>query len=190
MHRTYKAIADMGRGRRMETYIAIQRAQIKDVADIIYIMEQVVSFISNPSWFVADDMEFVTRHLENEGFILLAFIHETPAGFLIIRTPKEALDNLGQDLEMPQEEFMLAAHMESVAVLPQFRGLEVARKLLIHGEERLKQKGYRHLLATVHPDNLASLHNFEKLDYHIKKKVLKYGGKERLIVYKQIRGTE
>lgn len=170
----------------METQITIRRAERNDELKITSVMEQASHSLPDSSWFVADDVEFVIRHLEKEGMTLLAFIKEEPAGYLMIRIPETAEDNLGWDLQLSHDELMCVAHMESIAVLPQFRGLGVAGKLLMQGEEILRQKGYSNLLATVHPNNLASLHNFEKLGYGIKKKVLKYGGKERLIVYKQL----
>ena len=51
-------------------------------------------------------------------------------------------------------------------------------------EAELAEKGYLHLLSTVHPDNQYSLHNLRSLGYTVAATRKKYGGLPRHILYK------
>ena len=50
----------------------IYQAEQKDARRIHSLMVQVHSQMENPSMYVCDDLEFVRRHIEDEGFILIA----------------------------------------------------------------------------------------------------------------------
>ena len=77
-------------------------------------------------------------------------------------------------------------HMESVAVLPEYRGYHLQEKMLRYAEECIDKKQYSYLLATVSPDNPASYHSFEKCGYALVMTKEKYGGLLRRIYEKCI----
>ena len=81
---------------------------------------------------------------------------------------------------------MQVAHMETVAVAAGFTGHGLQRKLLIEGEKAAAAAGYRHFMATVHPDNHYSLSNFQRLGYKKIAEALKYGGLRRWVLEKSI----
>ncbi|MPN33003.1 hypothetical protein SDC9_180486 [bioreactor metagenome] len=74
--------------------------------------------------------------------------------------------------------------MDSMAVLPAYRGHKIQKQMVAAGENELAALGYRHLFCTVHPDNHYSLSNLLELGYTIIVTIRKYGGLPRHILYK------
>ena len=166
--------------------LRMELAERKDIPDIGRIMNVAARSVADPDYFVADDEEFVARHIDQEGFVLLAKADGKTAAFLIVRIPGAAEDNLGRDLHLPPEEWNRVAHMESVAVLPDFRGHGIQKKLMAEAERRLIQQGIRVSLATVHPDNSASLNSFLHMGYQVELTKLKYQSQIRHILKKEL----
>lgn len=160
----------------------------EDQIDEIYsIMTTVAAQMDHPEYYVIDDRDYVARHISQEGFTLLWQEVEAIAGFLIIHLPKpDEEHNLGHDLSFSPLQLQGVAHMESAAVLPQFRGHGIQKKLISAAEEALRQLGFRHSLCTVHPDNLPSLQTLLSLSYKVSATKLKYGGKLRHIMQKEL----
>lgn len=94
-------------------------------------------------------------------------------------------ENLGYDIGLPEAELCSVAHMDTVAVHPNFRGYGLQRLLISQAEEALSKTQYRYLLCTVHPENSFSHSNMEKLGYTYIKQALKYGGLPRCIYLKK-----
>ena len=86
---------------------------------------------------------------------------------------------------LPETELCSVAHMDTVAVHPNFRGYGLQRLLISQAEEALSKTQYRYLLCTVHPENSFSRSNMEKLGYTYIKQALKYGGLPRCIYLKK-----
>ena len=166
--------------------IKIEKANLADLTEIMAIMEEAVSLLPDSSWYVDDNASFVRKHIENTGFILKAHTGKEIAGFLIIRFPAMEEDNLGRCLSFSKKDLLQTAHTESVAVRPSFRGQNIQSLLIKHGETILQNMEYHHLMASVHPDNQASLISFLRCGFEIKDTVEKYGGLKRHILYKRI----
>lgn len=175
----------------MEKEFFIRHALVSDAAGIAAVMEAAVRTAGQPDWFVADRREDIVKHLEQQG---LAFLAQAPsgeaAGFLMVHIPGLGPENLGRDLELPESDLPLVAHMESIAVLPRYRGNRLQARLLAAAEEALSDAPYRYYMATVHPENRYSVRNFTDLGYEIAATVKKYGGLDRHILRKQKRTKE
>lgn len=169
----------------MSSDIKIGFAVKEDVPQIFGIMEETYRQMEHPDWFCIDDADFLYRHTAGEGFILKAEILGDIAGFLVIRCPGDAKDNLESYLNLPEEEKGLAAHMESAAVKEGYRGRGIQNKLMAEGERLLWEMGYRYLMGTAHPDNKYSVNNFLRLGYEIIAEDLKYGGLPRYVFCKK-----
>lgn len=174
--------------------LTIQRAKQSDVSTITNMMQEAIALLPDPAWYVADDEDFVRCHIKETGFVLNAFWNGAIAGFLMIRFPEKSEDNLGyslfeewnsQNLD-PKAELLKTAHMESVVVRPSFRGHHIQKELITEAISILKKQNFRHLMATVHPENKASLISFQKNGFQIKATVKKYGGLSRHILYRAI----
>lgn len=163
----------------------IEGAVDEDLWKIMNVMRE-ASRCGNPEYYLMDDAQFVSRHFSDEGFILLCKESKRAAGFLIVRIPGQSEDNLGRDVGINEHELNYVAHMESIAVLPKFRGNGIQRQLIKEAEARLEAQEMRWCMATVHPDNVYSLDNFLKLGYHVEGLKKKYGGKLRCIVKKNL----
>lgn len=170
-----------------------RRAEREDLESVMRLMREAKDSVPDTSWFEADGMETVTRHLEEEGFILLAECKaqdrdegEETAAFLIVRFPGSADDNLGEYLHLEGEDMAKVAHLETAVVSEKFRGMHLQYRLFKKAEEMLNGSEYKYLMATVHPDNVYSLRNMEELGCEKAAEVLKYGGKRRLVMCKKL----
>lgn len=163
-------------------------AVMEDVDLVMTVMNQTVEAMTDKSLYMADDREFVKKHISDEGEIILAVAPDNPlpAGFLILRYPKESEDNLGRDIGLTGEALLKVVHMESAAVALAFRGQGLMRKLIFNGEKIAAGKGYIYGMCTVSPQNPWSLSNMQTCGYKIKATVPKYGGVMRHILIHQL----
>lgn len=166
----------------------LRKAGLEDAENIYAIMRRVTDALTDKSLFVCDDLDYVRTQLKTGGFGVVACNkdNEIVASF-IIRYPHRSEDNLGRDIHFTEEQLDFVAHMESVVVLPKYRGRHLQEKMLRYAEELIDTNRYHYLLATVSPDNPASYLSFERNGYsHIITKE-KYGGLQRRIYLKEIR---
>jgi ribosomal protein S18 acetylase RimI-like enzyme len=158
-----------------------------DTEIISQIMEDVNKEINTSTIFVKDSKDFIEDHIDKKGFIIKAIYNNKIIGFLIVRVPKLAEDNLGREVDMSQDELKKVAHIESVAVVPKHRGKRLQHKMIQYAESIIKKRGLHTAMATVSPKNKYSLINFLKHDYQVIKMKKKYGGVTRLILIKRYR---
>lgn len=163
----------------------IERFGPGDVDAVMAIMAEATEGVGK-EWFVADSREEVADRLAGGGVGLFAVCDGVRAGFLVVDLPGEAPRNLGHDLGLPPEAIARSAHMDSVCVRPAYRGRGLQKRLMGAAEAALAGMGIRHCLATVHPDNAASLASFLSLGYEIAATKPKYGGLIRHIMRKDL----
>ncbi len=166
----------------------IKRCSEKDIPGLLALMNRVYEEMEHKEWYVTDDREFLLAHLEREGFLLKAEEKSggVLAGFLAVRIPRLAEDNLGRCLGYSPDQLLWTAHMESAAVASGFRGYGLQGRLMAEAETILAEKGFCRLLGTVHPDNCYSRNHFLRLGYHAAARREKYGGLSRDIMEKII----
>ncbi len=159
-------------------------------ADII---EAAWNSLEKKEWFSADNAEYIDRMMkEGRGMGYKAVETESgaTAGVFHVTFPGLSEENLGRDIGLEEEKLDLVAHMDSVAVLPEYRGHGLQMKLMQTAERELEGMGIRYLMCTVHPDNGYSRRNMVRQGYRAVKKVFKYGGYEREIFLKMIPASE
>jgi ribosomal protein S18 acetylase RimI-like enzyme len=171
--------------RNLKHHYIIKKCKVSDIEDICNTINNINLAINNPALFVPDDKEFVNNHIESEGCIIGLWIECRLVAYLIIRYPDRNTDNLGYDLGFEENDLIKVAHIESVAVCPEYRGYGFQRRLIKYAEKEIKIKKYKYILATVSPSNKYSLENFIKSGYKIGKLVVKYNGNDRYIVVKK-----
>lgn len=163
----------------------IRKAVMEDLPGLVRIMEEATRSIEEPSWFVSYNEAFMASHLQGGGFALAAQAADgTLAGLFLVDIPGLSPDNLGRDAGLSEGELLKAAHMDSAAVLPAYRGHKLQARLMAAAETDLAARGYRHLLCTIHPDNRYSLSNALERGYAIAATLKKYGGLDRHVLYK------
>jgi len=174
--------------------LIIRKAELEDAEAIYGVMKKAEAALEDKSLYVCDDLDYVKEHIaasenngDRNGFGVVACDEkENIVGMFLIRYPGNAEDNLGKDIELSDAELLQVAHMESAAVLPEYRGNHLQEKMLKYAENLLDKKKYRYLMATVSPDNPASYLTFEKSDYQLVGTKEKYGGLLRRIYLKRI----
>lgn len=176
----------------------IVRAIPQDAEKLSQIMDQVSAGMDHPEWFVKDDLSYIKEHIGHAplrgndlGFILKAVANideqEQIAGFFMVAFPGLSEKNLGHHIFLSEKELLKVAHMDSVVILPQYRGHGLQYQLIAEAEKVItKESGYRILMATVHPDNKYSLGNVLAQGYEVAAEALKYGGYRRYIMKKEI----
>ena len=161
--------------------VKIEYATLEDLPVIMNIMHTALELVEDKSWYAVDSKEFVEKYIQGQGFTLKAIVEGNTAGFLTVRYPWKDDDNLGDYIGLSEEEKMYVAHMESAAVLPEYRGLRIQNRLMAKGFEILRDTEYKYVMGTAHPDNVFSVNNFHKLGYEIVADVKKYGGLRRYV---------
>ncbi|WP_338101457.1 GNAT family N-acetyltransferase [Microbacterium hominis] len=137
--------------------------------------------------FIVDPLDVVARHLDGpDGFTVVAGDGDLVVAAMIVRFPRDAEDNLARGLGYDDATVLAAAHIESVAVAPPYRGRGLQRALLSSVEEELVRDHVPVALATVSPDNEPSRRNFLKAGYVDLARRKMYGGVDRIIIGKQL----
>ncbi len=148
----------------------IRKATVDDIDAIMNIMDEVAHPL-----FIKDDRDYVLRHIEDEGFVLVAQDDEVNAYLMIHYCDYDKDVNLYH-----------IAYMDSVGVRVKGRGQGLMKSLIQHAEELL-EKEYCYYMATVHPDNKYSLNVFLELGYEINQIVYRYNNNKRYLMIKKRR---
>lgn len=175
----------------------IRKAQLADAEAIYEVMLKAEEALEDKTLYVCDDLEYVKLHIivpENEvnsnGFGVVGCDENGKiVGSFIIRYPKNSEDNLGRDVDLSDAELLQVVHMESAAVLPEYRGNHLQEKMLRFAENLIDRNRYQYFMATVSPDNPASYLTFEKCGYQLIKTKEKYGGLMRRIYLKHLKNS-
>ena len=168
----------------MKNTFIISQAELKDATIIHNLMKAVYEKLEDKTLFFCDDIEYVQRHIEKEGFAIKVEQDGKLVASLVVRFPGDAEDNLGKDVNI--HELQKVAHIESIVVDEKYRGNGLQDKMIKYAEDRLKQKDYTYIMATVSPDNKHSLDNFKRNGYEVVKIKEKYGGMMRAILLKKL----
>ncbi len=168
----------------------LRPARPADVEAIMQVMADAMANLKHPEWFVPDDAVYMAEHISGpKGFCLVAEEKTTGAlaAYFTVKLAGTAPDALGWQLGMSEEELNATAQMDSCCVAPPYQGNGLEGKLLLMAEDTLRGSRYRHLLATVHPDNAASLYTGLHRGYTIAADhVICYGDKVRDILRKDL----
>ena len=163
-----------------------RRANEEDLPEICRIVKLAGESVPVKEWFEAENEEFLAKHIREEGFTLMTKKNGQTAAIMIVRIPGMAEDNLGEYLKISREEMKRVAHLEIAVVVPEYQGYGLQYELFCQAEEIVKNKQMRYLMATVHPDNIYSFRNMEKLGMKTVLETKKYGGKRRYVMSKTL----
>ena len=166
--------------------IQIKEATLADVPWLHQADLEVLAALPDQNLFCIEEEAFIRRHISAEGFVHIAWVDEAPAAYVLVRIPGDAEDNLGQDADLAPSQLPMVGHVESVAVLPGYRGLGLQRQLVKEAEAAMRGRGLRWSMATVSPQNPHSLKNFTAAGYKVVCQKEKYGGYMRCILIKTL----
>ena len=112
--------------------------------------------------------------------------NDIPAGLFFLEIPGLSEHTLGHHVALSEVQMKTVVHMYTAVVLTVHRGHGLQSRLMEFPEEELKAAGYTHLMGTVHPENRYSHRSFEKIGYRVVWSGLKYGGKPRDLMEKDL----
>ncbi len=165
----------------------IRQATMDDVEAIYDMMLKVEADLPDKTLFVRDDLEEVEKLVGQSGFGVVACDHAGElAGSFLFKYPGLVEDNLGRDVGLTKAQLEQVVHMESVVVLPEYRGNHLQGRMLRFGEALISKSKYHIFLATVSPNNPASYLTFENNGYELVMTKEKYGGFMRRIYQKTV----
>ena len=153
--------------------IQIRKIGKSEVHKYLEFLHEVKEMMEQDEWFFLDPDEEVYELMDQDAMgIWLAEEEDRIAAVFCIVYPGLRSFNLGYDLEFSEPELERVVHMDTAAVHPDYRGLGLQHRMMLHAEREL---GGKILMCTIHPDNRYSLNNVLKQGYTIEKKTEKYG---------------
>ncbi|MCD8348146.1 MAG: GNAT family N-acetyltransferase [Lachnospiraceae bacterium] len=179
----------------------IEKAVPSDAAAIASVIQNCYESMKHKEWYLPDDAEYVRDLLEpvrifdervpgrgSHGIAYKAISAKDHrlAGIFMAAFPGDSPKSMGYDIGFTPEQCRLLAHMDSAAVLPEFRGFQLQYRLMAAAEEELRGMGFHYLTATVHPDNHASKGTMLRLGYQVMATKEKYNGNLRNIMLKTL----
>lgn len=167
----------------------IKKAAPEQYETVISLIQNVHDTMSQKEWFVVDNADYTEKILtEGIGTAYIAVCQDNNeiAGVFITVIPGNSPDNLGRDAGLCEHELIKVVHMDSVAVLPAYRGHHLHQKMVLAAEKDLAASKYRYLCCTIHPENKYSMNNARLLGYKVVKTCEKYGGYLRAVLIKEI----
>lgn len=168
--------------------IKIEQADKKDIDRILEIKLEIWELLENKDLYEMAGItkEFLLKQLDNDGLLLKCMDEDKIMGFTIIKRnikpDSPILSNLQHD---DIEEWI---EMSNMGVLPKYRGMHLQQKMIQEAEKIMKRRfnKIKHSIASVHPDNIASLKSFLNNNYKIVERTKLYGGKDRYILVKEL----
>lgn len=161
----------------------LDEGRLRDIMDL---QDLVVKEVHDPELFHPDSIHFIRDRIRKKGRIIGITSENTLIAYRILSFPGSDHDNLGIDLELPENELHRVAHLEFFVVHPEYRGNALQLKTLPAAMSILHDFGYEHLCATVSPRNYPAVSNLLKGGFVIKELKEKYGGKLRYILYQNL----
>jgi len=160
------------------------------LSSIMALQKIVVNHLNDPMIFEPASIEFIQRCLKNDGKMIGIIIQDQLIAYCAIYFPRHNDTNLGVDLSLPANILNKVAQLEVVAVHPDYRGNSLGLTMSNQALQIMKTLQFHQVCVTVSPKNLYNLKVVFKLGFVIKKLALKYGGKLRYILYKNLATAE
>ena len=169
------------RDQRRQPYTA-RRLLEADVDEVFALHQLARSLSPRPELVRPDTRDYFLRHMEDEGFILGAFVGGALVGYGLASLPHSLEDSYGPVLGLPDAEFPLIGQLEGAAVHPDWWGHHLHFNLATWRIECLAAAGYKHIGATVAPRNTWSLRNLLSVGMTVRVVAEMYGGLLRYVV--------
>lgn len=166
----------------------IRKYIVEDTTPVRKLIHKVWQEIPVKEWFAVDD-DYLDTILEDKHTWIIEAVEvdtEQLAAILVLVFPEPGDDNLGMDIGLSEEQQLKVVHMDTAATLPELRGYSLQHRMMDYAEFLLKTAGVEYLMCTVHPENVYSRRNVEKLGYKCVKTGFKYGGMPRCVYLKLI----
>ena len=163
----------------------LRRCDEKDLPAIVSIQDKVIAGLNESHIFERTSDEQIEESLR-EDFCLGAFCEGKLAAAAIMVVNRVTPRNLGVHLGYDEARLHRCATCDSVFVLPQFRGYGLQSLFCQLWDEAALELGCTEELATVSPDNFASLRNLRAIGFEILDEKVMYTGVRRYLMGKML----
>jgi GNAT superfamily N-acetyltransferase len=165
----------------------IKFLQAGSLPELLRLQGIVAANLPCPEVFMLHDDLYLQEILRHERSVIAVTTDEGLIAFSMIRIPGLSHDNLGRDINLPEEDLCNVAHLQAAAVHPAYRGNGLQRKLTFAHLGVIEEMGYEHVCCTVSPKNPVSLRNYLSCGLVIEGLCPKMQGWWRFILHKKIR---
>lgn len=135
------------------------------------------------------DEKFIHDVLLNNGLLLKVMDTELSkiVGFLIVKRTIDSSSEIIQPFKNDNVKEYI--EMDTVGILSKYRGNHLQQRLILEAEKIMlnNDKEIKYSIATVHPNNIASLKSFLNIGYEIATEKMMYHNKKRYIVKKVLK---
>lgn len=160
--------------------------QISDIPLLLEVQEEAFEYAKGDTDFLRrNTVETFSLCFGEKSLVLGVFLGEQIIAFGILHAAGDTKENLALDIEEVTD-VLQNANVKLIIVRPQYRGNGLQFELIKRLSAHAKECGFTWLSATVAPSNPWSKINFEKCGFKQVKVLQKYGGKQRLLLAKQI----
>jgi GNAT superfamily N-acetyltransferase len=163
-------------GRTEKDEYVMRLISTEELKDVVALEEYVYDLLPNKQVLYMDSYEEMLDDMKQGAKIIGVYNKSKDLiAYRYIGFPGKTSKNLGNDINMPEEELPKVAHLETTVVHPEYRGNSLQSLTLQQAIPMVQDFGYRHLLCTVSPQNIYSLYNIMKNGLRIKALKKKYG---------------
>ena len=161
---------------------------------LMALQDVIVSGLQRPDLFEPYQLSWIQDRIENSGYVIGAFAGDNLAAFCHVYYPDvdDTERNYGFDIGFDASERLHVVNLHMFCVHPRYRGDGLALSLNRMALSKMQQDASRHyhVCSSVSPYNIYSLRVLLDAGLFIKTLTLKYGGKLRYIVHRDLRDSE
>jgi len=157
----------------------------KSLKKIVELEKNIVENLPSRDLFQDDTDDLILDFLGRRGLAYGVINEDNLIACSALYFPGEREENLGIDIGL-EEDLQTVVHLETIMVHPDYRGNGLQKILAEILIKEAKNRGFKHVLATVSPKNTVSYTNFEKLGFKKITTKIKFGDKLRDIMYMKI----
>ena len=154
--------------------------------DILQLQKDAFCTLSNKTLLRYNPPEILERCLDEPNYTLGVFYDNKLIAIGILFDGGLTDGNLGKDIGLAKEELCNVINAKLFIVSGKYRGNGLQQLLIEKLIEMAQEKGKKIVCASVSPDNLHSIKNFEKCGFVFHSEKLKFNGMRRNIYYKYI----
>jgi GNAT superfamily N-acetyltransferase len=169
-----------------ENVFKFKRCTIEDIDFICNLQETTFSHLEDKSILRYNSRKMLAACISDPHFTMGVFHEEKLIAFAMLFDGKNSDENIGKDLEIPDEKLKFVINFKLVIVSPEYRGNGLQLKLIDKLEKIAKDKGKKLICTTTSPFNTHSSDNFLKAGFVFHSSVVKYNGLDRNIYYKKL----
>ncbi|SHI22554.1 L-amino acid N-acyltransferase YncA [Sporobacter termitidis DSM 10068] len=156
-----------------------------DLEEIMALQSEVYENITAKEIFVFSTEDELSESLETDVCIGAYLFGKLIAFTLMVVNPN-SLRNLGLYLDYSREQCLKCVTYDTTFIAPEYRGYGLQRLFITMKDAIARELGAREALATVSPDNAASINNLKASGFELAGEKKMYGGLKRYILRKSV----